>query len=330
MKTKIVYCLISDSKDYYYEQLLISLYSLRKHNPNAEVEVVCDNDTLSTFTDTRRGIFDYDIHVIPVDTPSDWKKWERSRYIKTHLRSLTSGDYLFIDTDTVICTSLDFIDDIPSEIAAVKDSHVDRPLPKLSHCQHETEFWIWRNAEKVGVNIEGLWQYNSGVMLVRDTSSAYELYERWSDHYLKQLQYGVKIDQLPLLLSNHEMNNVIAELDPKLNCQVSFQEGRNNVVRASVIHYFPGQGKTLLSIPWFLDPIKITGRISDSVQRIINHPDQFFDKESKIMVGDAVALAETPSLLEAYNSCPKAFRVFVSILSAYLEAKKWLYSIVYS
>lgn len=330
MKTKIVYCLVSDRLDYYYEQLLISLCSLRKHNAETEVEVVCDVETSNTLTDNRRGIYDYDIHVHSVETPPEWKKWERSRYIKTNLRSLTKGDYLFIDTDTVVCTSLDFLDTISYEIAAVKDSHVTRPLPKLSQCQHETESWIWRNAEKAGVDIEGLWQYNSGVMLVRDTPSAYGLYEKWSDHYQKLLQHDVNIDQLPLLLSNHEMNNVIAELDPKLNCQVSFQEGRKNVAGAAIIHYFPGQGKTLLSIPWFLDPIKITGHISDSVQRIIDHPDQFFDKESKVMIGDAVALVETPSLLESYNSCPKAFRLFVNILNTYLDTKKWLYSIVYN
>ena len=329
MKTKIVYCLVSDGQDYYYEQLLISLCSLRRHNPEADVEVVCDNDTNTTLTGTRHGIFDYDIHVHPVETPSDWKKWERSRYLKTHLRNLIQGDYLFIDTDTIICSSLDFIDDISSEIAAVLDSHVEHSLPSRSQCKHETELWIWRQAQKTGANIEGLWQYNSGVMLVRDTPQAHELYARWASHYQSQLQFGVKVDQLPLLLSNHEMNNVIASLDPRLNCQVSFQEGRSAVAEAAIIHYFPGQKKTLLSSPWILDPIKETGLITAPVQRIISQPAQFFSECSAVATGDAARLLFTPSLLEAYTSCPKVFSYFVKALNAYLFTKKWLYGLYY-
>ena len=204
MKTKIVYCLVSNGKDYYYEQLLISLCSLRKHNPDAVVEVVCDHATSSTLKGERSGIFEYGVQINSVETPAEWGNWERSRYIKTHLRTLTQGDYLFIDTDTVICASLDAVDDIPYEIAAVKDSHLDRPLPKSSQCQHDTEHWIWGQAQKVGVNIEGLWHYNSGVMYVKDTQKAYDLYAKWSEHYSKCLAHGAKVDQLPLLLSNHE------------------------------------------------------------------------------------------------------------------------------
>lgn len=327
MKTKIVYCLVSDGQDYYYEQLLISLCSLRRHNPEAEVEVVCDNDTNTTLIGTRHGIFEYDIQVHSVETPSDWKKWERSRYLKTNLRKLIQGDYLFIDTDTVICSSLDFIDDISTEIAAVFDSHVTHPLPSLSQSRHETEQWIWRQAQKTGANIEGLWQYNSGVMLVRDTPLAHDLYARWASHYQAQLKQGVKVDQLPLLLSNHEMNNVITPLDPRLNCQVSFQEGRNAASEAVIIHYFPGQKKTLLSSPWILDPIKETGHITAPVQRIISQPAQFFAQLSQVATGDAARLLFTPSLLEAYSSCPKVFSLFVKALNAYLVTKKWLYGL---
>lgn len=327
MKTKIVYCLVSDNRDYYYEQLLVSLHSLRLHNPQAKVEVVCDVDTYTTLNDNRRGIYNYDINVLSVDTPADWSKMQRSRYLKTHLRTLTQNDYLFIDTDTVICSSLGFIDDIPYEIAAVKDSHVERPLPRRSQCRHETERWIWREAQKVGADIEGLWQYNSGVMLVRDTPRAHELYERWASHYQSQLQFGVKVDQLPLLLSNHEMDNVISPLDPRLNCQVSFQEGRSAVAKAAIIHYFPSQNKTLLSSPWILDPIKETGLITAPLLRIISQPAQFFAQLSQVATGDAARMLFTPLLLEAYQSCPKVFGLFVSALNAYLVAKKWLYGL---
>lgn len=323
-KTKIVYCLVSNSKDYYYEQLLISLCSLRKHNPDAVVEVVCDHDTSSTLKGERRGIFEYGVQINSVETPAEWGNWERSRYIKTNLRTLTRGDYLFIDTDTVICASLEAVDAIPYEIAAVKDSHLDRPLPKFSECQHDTERWIWGQARKAGVNIEGLWHFNSGVMYVKDSPKAYELYAKWSEHYSKCLAHGAKVDQLPLLLSNHELNGVISPLDPKMNCQVAFDEGRKMLPGVKIIHYFPGQKKTMLASPWILDPIKETGKINASIQHIIDQPDQFFDKMSMVVTGDAAALVDTHYLLEAYTTCPKVFKVFVYLLNRYLSVKKKL------
>ena len=41
-----VYILISSGQDLYYEQLLVSLYSLRMHNPELNVVVLVDDVTL--------------------------------------------------------------------------------------------------------------------------------------------------------------------------------------------------------------------------------------------------------------------------------------------
>ncbi len=324
MKTKIVYCLVSDATDYYYEQLLISLCSLRKHNPKAEVEVVCDNGTFDTLIGNRRGIFDYDIHLIQIDTPKDWEKLERSRYLKTNLRRLTQGDYLYVDTDTVICTSLDFIDDLPIEIGAVHDSHLEYPLPNFSKCKYKSQRWIWSRARQRNINIEGYLHFNSGVMFVRDIPKAHELYKRWNENYQNQLKYGVKIDQLPLLLSNHEMNDIISPLDWRLNCQVPFEGIRNKVAQASIVHYFPGHNTTLLSSPWILDPIKESGYVNISIRRIIDEPDKFFDKLSDVVIGEPSNMLHTYPLVKMYTSCPTTFNIFVCMMKAYLFAKRKL------
>lgn len=322
MKTKIVYCLVSDNEDYYYEQLLISLCSLRKHNPNAIVEIVCDNDTFATLHDTRSTIYDYNIIVTPVDTPHNWVKIEKSRYLKTNLRKLTKGDYLFIDTDTVICSSLNFIDNFAFDIAAVRDSHVERPLPKHSQSRNESESWIWGEAKKSNINIEGLWHLNSGVMYVKDVKVAYELYTKWAERYSILLKCGVQVDQLALLLSNNEMNNVISLLDPKMNCQVLVEEGRKRVKDAAIIHYFPGKQRTILSSPWIMDPVKYTGRINPSIQRIIDEPQKFFKGLSKVVVNEEASLLNTPSLFASYKSCPNVFKVWMKVLRTYLKIKK--------
>ena len=44
MKTKIVYAVVSDESDVYLEQVVLSAYSLRQHNPTAFVELVVDTN----------------------------------------------------------------------------------------------------------------------------------------------------------------------------------------------------------------------------------------------------------------------------------------------
>lgn len=314
MNTKIVYCLVSNDQDYFYEQLLISVCSLRKHNPHAFVEVICDYDTCNTLQGNRGGIYAYDVHIKTVETPKNWNNWEKSRYIKTNIRRLTQGDFLFIDTDTIVCSELEFIDNIDCPIAAVIENHVERLLPEYSKCRYNTEHWIWRAAKKANVDIKGLRHFNSGVMYVKDTEVAHRLYSIWAEKYSELLNYGVAIDQLSLVLANFEMNNIISYLDPKVNCQVVTAEGRNMLPDAKVIHYFPNQKRTLLSSPWIMDPIKETGRINAVVQRIIDSPYTFFDKESRIVFGDITTLVSSPLVLDAYSHFPRAFFSLSKIL----------------
>lgn len=55
---KFVYVLISDEKDYYTEQCLVSIHSLRLNNPKAHIVVITDKYTLSTLDGNRGRIKD--------------------------------------------------------------------------------------------------------------------------------------------------------------------------------------------------------------------------------------------------------------------------------
>jgi len=283
MKTNIVYCLVSTYNDYYYEQLLISLCSLRKYNPIANVTVVCDRDTFNTLVNSRKKIFDYGITIQTVEIPKEWNNKERSRYIKTHLRSIISGDYLFIDTDTIICKPLDIVDTFTCTIGAVYDSHVLRRIPKKPI--HETEKWICRNAQTANQNIVGLLHFNSGVLYVKDHPLAYSLYESWATLHKQFQKEGVYIDQLPLMIANKMLGEIITSLPPEMNCQAIWKEGTNILSDAHIIHYFPGQKKFILSSPWILDPIKDTGELPSTIHWIIDNPEQFFNRRSYIVIG---------------------------------------------
>ena len=91
-----------------------------------------------------------------------WSNHERSRLLKTNLRNIVEGDFLFIDTDTVIVGSLSDIDDCEYNIACVPDKHV--PISQHSHRAN-----IDNGARILGWHVDDdLKYYNSGVVFVRD------------------------------------------------------------------------------------------------------------------------------------------------------------------
>lgn len=281
MKTKIVYCLTSDNKDFYYEQLMISLYSLRKHNPDASVAVVCDELTNELILKHRKSFAEFNAETIQVDMPLTWDKKVKSRYIKTHLRNIVSGDFLFIDTDTIICAPLDCVDDYECTIGAVYDSHVLRRIPKTP--KYGGEEWICTEAEKAKRNIEGYVHFNSGVFYVKDVPLAYTLYERWAEIHEECLRYGVYCDQLPLMLANKELGEVITPITPTMNCQAIWAEGVKILPEAKIVHYLPTKWKNILVSPWILSPIKEFDKIPNTVKWVIDNPQKFFCQNSFIV-----------------------------------------------
>lgn len=287
MKTKIVYCLTSDCKDFYYEQMLISLYSLRKHNPDASVAVVCDEFTNELILKRRKSFAEFNAEIIQVDDmPPTWDKKVKSRYIKTHLREIVSGDYLFIDVDTIICAPLDCVDDLDCTVGAVHDSHVLRPIPITP--KYGGEEWICREAEKAKKNIEGLVHFNSGVFYVKDVSEAYKLYKQWAEIHEECLKHDVYCDQLPLMLANKEVGEVITPIDPTMNCQTIWAEGIKILPEAKIVHYFPRQRKNILASQWILSPIKEFDRIPNTIKWVINNPQKFFSQNSFFVFKDPI------------------------------------------
>ena len=107
---KYVYVLTSSEKDYFYEQCLISVVSLKKYHPDSEIVIFTDDNTAAGLKGFRSGIKKYaEIEVVACDAAYDQKV--RSRLLKTSVRHLIKGDFLYIDLDTVIADSLEGIGD---------------------------------------------------------------------------------------------------------------------------------------------------------------------------------------------------------------------------
>lgn len=97
MKTKIVYVLVSNDTDYYLEQAYVSMFSLKKYNPKAQIYVVADKDTVDGINanSIRQKLSAYVDSFIPINFDKNVGLKERSRFLKTTLRKHIDGDFCF-------------------------------------------------------------------------------------------------------------------------------------------------------------------------------------------------------------------------------------------
>lgn len=308
MKTKIVYVVTFNEANYYLEQTLMSVYSARLHNPTAEIYLVTDPVSASTIKGKREEIKKYLTDILVFDTPDGYNNMKKSRYFKTNLRNLIDGDYIFIDSDTVICRPLDEVDNLPESIYGVANRHAsffNNPV-NLAVKQFKT----------CGLDVKEDFIYiNSGVMYVKDNEFTRSFYKCWYKNWLESGSKGIFMDQTSLHMTEVEMGYKINELGGKWNCQIegSFLNYLNN---AYIIHYYAIDREGVKSLYNLRDEkiykeIQATGSLSKSLKNSLEHPyEEFSADDYRIINGQELEvyknLARWGKLIHAFQS-PKNF-----------------------
>ena len=229
MKTQIVYTLISSEKDYFLEELWVSLYSFRQFHPEAIVKVLVDEPTKEYMTKFSE-LCELITEIVIVSVPANYNAKQRSRVIKTTVRNVIDGAYLFIDTDTVICKPLEEIDKLECDIAAVPDGH----LP-LSECMFPPTNSV-NKIFKTDVSDSKYW-FNSGVMFVADNELTRKFYKRWNENWTCScFEKGQSQDQPALLATDKEFGYIISELPGIYNAQVAMS--LKYFADAAIVHWW--------------------------------------------------------------------------------------------
>lgn len=316
MKTKVVYVIVSCEKDAYLEEALISIYSLRKWNSDTKVEIVIDNRTDESLKGKRETILRYIDNKIVVPFEDCWSNHERSRLLKTNLRNIVEGDFLFIDTDTVIVGSLSDIDDCEYNIACVPDKHV--PISQHSHRAN-----IDNGARIMGWHVDDdLKYYNSGVVFVRDNDFTHKFWSRWNELW-KEHRRQMKSDQPSFARTNEEFGYPIQELDGTWNCQV-VENGLKYLQEAKIIHYFASNLSGLQKSPYLFfskevtDKIKTNGIITPEIENMISRARSAFTDVCRVISADDNPFMMS-SLHGLYLNYPKTFHAFEKVISFYFR-----------
>lgn len=268
-KTQAVYALISSPKDVYLEEMWASIYSLRQYDPDREVRVVCDEPT-ANYVRNFPALCSLITEIVTVPVPNEFSAKLRSREIKTTIRRYIKGNYLYIDTDTIICTPLDNVDGLECSVAAVKEFN-------MTLRENPYAILVIRNAKSIfgtDISLDETF-FNSGVMYVADDERAHHLYEEWHKNWqYSALEKGNSQDQPALLNTNHNMGSIIEELPGVFNCQPCMSV--RHLHEARIVHYLHTYFPKDLSFSPFMDKtvykqIKADGGISPETADLIGH-----------------------------------------------------------
>ena len=293
MKTKIVYVVVSNDSDVYLEQAWVSAFSTKYHNPGAEIVIVTDEDTYNGIMSTsRKQICDVVDGIVPICVDVGLSNMQRSRWIKTNLRNLIDGDFLFIDTDTVVTGDLSEVDEWGMDVGAVRDLHCT--------------FDVFPTADIIKKKLKNVFDcvpspateyFNSGTLYVKDTDVAHRFFIAWHSNWLHSCDCGVFTDQLSLMKTCNDLPGIITPVSGDYNCQVlgSIQY----LYTAKIMHFFNAKWNDNALCPFFSDDlyqsVKQNNCINQKVENIILHCRQYFASPSIPISGNDVYIWNSPA-----------------------------------
>lgn len=307
----IVYVLTDNKKLNFYYEMRISIYSLRKRNFSGNIFVLLDLDTRDTLKRlTHNELEEFNVQLVVVDVPEKYTKTMRSRYIKTSMRKWVKGDFLFLDTDTIVAEELP---EVISEydISLVLDSNV--PCKDFTT---ETRLYNRNLLNRCGCDDllkDDLLYFNSGVIWVKDTELVHKLFEGWHRIWFDYLEKrGVSKDQAALNQINKEMGGIIQRLSDLYNVQVTADPfPAKYLAEAKIIHYFHIHGKdTYMLASEQIDKSDLTNPL---IQQIIDAPKTAFNLcilMRKSSVRENILLSKQYEVLYAlYVKYPRIFNL---------------------
>jgi hypothetical protein len=260
--------LASDETDYYLEQALMSVTSLKMRMPDAFVSLLIDDATEKTLIDKRKNISELVNELKIVEIDARFNKKARSRWLKTSMRRHITGDFLYIDCDTVICDDLSDIENVHIDLGAVLDFHV-----LLNNSVYKES--IQNDSKILGFDFPLLSDkyFNSGVIFCKDIPECHIFFDEWHKLWLMGVSKKL-IDQPSFNQANVNYNNTITEMNGIWNCQIILG-GLIFLANAKIIHIFTsfhGDKPYTLTDPALLQNIKELGVVNSEIESFLMHP----------------------------------------------------------
>jgi lipopolysaccharide biosynthesis glycosyltransferase len=294
---KYLYVLISDTTDYYLEQVFMSIASLREHTPNSFVSLLSDDITEKTFAESRRNILDTIDELKIVTLPGEINKMQRSRWLKTTMRDHIKGDFLYIDCDTIVSGDLSAIDDLNIDLGAVPDAHTG------FNNGYGGKPYVLSVMKRIGFTFspEPAYHFNGGLIFSRDTPFCHDFFREWHNLWQISKSKGISTDMPSLSQANINFCQCIKALDGIWNCQI-MNGGLPYLADAKIIHYFSSNklgNPYLLASESVFENVRKHGLTEDMRDNL---------KNPRILFTSHVMLVADKSILEFISSFTFLFK----------------------
>ena len=228
--TKYLFVLTSSEKDFFCEQTIVAIASLRVHNPHAFVTLLTDDKTAATLTGNRAALKEAVDEFVALEIEDKFTPMMRSRYLKTVMRNVIDGDFLYMDSDIAIVGDLSIPEEWTGDIYGVLDFHTN--LHKAINRKK-----IWNNAKMLGFSpILNDEIFNGGVMYAKDTPTAREFFKTWHELWLYCLTKNFPYDMASLAEANFKFNYITQKMPGEWNCQMAY--ARDYIPTGKVFHFF--------------------------------------------------------------------------------------------
>lgn len=224
-----VYVVTGNNDNIYVEQAWASIWSLKHFNPDAHVIVITDVET-SKYIEEIPALVSLLYHVKVVEFDQGMSSMIRSRWLKTSMRQLVDGDFIFIDSDTIITSNLSELEQTKADLGLVLDMHVEFP----NHCYHRLVSKLIKKIYKEKTEKVKEY-YNSGLIFCRDTKQNREFFRRWHENWKTSKNQGINFDQMSLLKTCMEFPNLATPISGIYNCQLTYNI--RYFYEAKIVHF---------------------------------------------------------------------------------------------
>lgn len=278
---KILYVLVSSEKDYYGEQALISMMSAKHHMPNCFISLLLDKTTDQNIANTKLPIDEYVSEKIVIELDEALSQTQKSRWLKTSMRELVKGDFLYVDVDTVFAAPINdslFTHDVmgvPDGNCLLKD--------------HPLRWQIEDNLKKLHFYNPLDYHINGGVLFFKDSPIAHSFASGWHKRWQESCCKGIYIDQ-PALHQAFIDSKLEQHLLPNfMNAQ--FGRNINTLIKGVILHYYSSWATNSSYVPAYkflqkdwLQSFRLNPKSETFIKEIFN-PKEAFDPCSVILNG---------------------------------------------
>lgn len=309
MHIPIVYVLISSGKDIYIPQAMLSMWSCKYYNKTSPIYVVTD-------LNTQTKIKEYSDAESLIDRfiTKEFEEWvpniERSRVLKTTLRTLIEGDFLFVDTDTIFCGEINSEDFKDIETGIVEDLHADKI------CNHPFRNNIQYNIKSVyatELNLERIY-FNSGCIYSKDCENSYKFFEEWHNNWLiYKEKTGRYFDQPALLQTVNKYPFLVQPLSGIYNVQII--GCIKYLYKGIILHFFNANWDNEDVHPFlnkeYYKPLLLSKKINDEIKNDILNCKSLFHVPTFVLGPKQVNLwiSEFGKLIKEINQRPSLKKI---------------------